>query len=139
MADKVLTNIKVRNRIDTSTNWSTANPVLLSGEIGVVKDGSTYRMKVGDGSTKWNSLPFISPAGNNLKLDFSIAASATSTTVSNSQITANHVVSEIIFTSGRNYITANGTWTTAAGSLTLTFPSALGGAASGYVILTYTS
>ena len=139
MAEKVLTNIKVRNRIDTSANWSTANPVLLSGEIGVVKDDDIYRIKVGDGSTAWSSLPFVTQGGSNLKLDFSIAKSASSVTISNSQITTNHVVSEIIFTSGRNYITSNGTWTTDAGSLVLTFPSALGGAASGYVILTYTS
>lgn len=139
MAEKVLTNIKVRNRIDTSTNWSTANPVLLSGEIGVVKDDNIYRMKVGDGTTAWESLPFITQGNSNLKLDFSIAKSASSTTINNSQITVNHVVSEIIFTSGRNYITSNGTWTTNAGNLVLTFPSALNGAASGYVILTYTA
>lgn len=70
MADKILTNVKVRNRTDTSANWSTANPVLLSGEIGVATDAGsgvlyntkTPLMKIGDGTTKWKSLKWIGAA-----------------------------------------------------------------------------
>ena len=43
-------------RRDTSTNWTTNNPVLLLGEPGFETD--TSRMKIGDGSTLWEDLPY---------------------------------------------------------------------------------
>jgi hypothetical protein len=43
-------------RRDTSTNWTTNNPVLLLGEPGF--ETNTSRMKIGDGSTLWNDLPY---------------------------------------------------------------------------------
>lgn len=53
------TQLQVRN--DTAANWTSANPTLLAGEIGVETD--TYRVKVGDGTTAWTSLPYQSVAG----------------------------------------------------------------------------
>lgn len=56
----------------TASQWSTANPTLLAGEIGFETD--TNKIKVGDGSTTWNNLDYIAgteefnalaPAGNN--------------------------------------------------------------------------
>lgn len=44
-------------RRDTSTNWTTANPVLASGEIGY--DLTVKQFKIGDGSTAWSSLQFL--------------------------------------------------------------------------------
>ena len=41
-------------RRDTAANWSSANPVLADGEIGV--DTTNKKFKLGDGSTAWNSL-----------------------------------------------------------------------------------
>ncbi len=41
-------------RRDTATNWSSNNPTLADGELGLDKT-NTY-LKVGDGSTAWNSL-----------------------------------------------------------------------------------
>lgn len=46
--------VTIQLRRDTSSGWSTANPVLAEGEIGVVTDTHTY--KIGDGTTAWNSL-----------------------------------------------------------------------------------
>ena len=46
-----------KQKTDTSTNWSTNNPVLLSGEIGY--DSDTHIMKVGDGTNHWNDLSGI--------------------------------------------------------------------------------
>jgi len=43
-------------RRDTSANWASANTVLANGEIGY--DTTLDRIKVGDGSTAWASLPF---------------------------------------------------------------------------------
>lgn len=43
-------------RRDTSTAWSSANPILLSGEFGLETD--TDMFKIGNGSIPWNSLPY---------------------------------------------------------------------------------
>lgn len=43
----------------TSAEWQQENPILRNGEFGVVSDGTeTEWLKVGDGVTAWNSLPF---------------------------------------------------------------------------------
>lgn len=44
------------NRRDTSTNWTTVNPVLESGEIGY--DETQKKFKMGDGASDWNTLTF---------------------------------------------------------------------------------
>jgi hypothetical protein len=50
--------IQLRN--DTAANWTTANPVLALGEIGVEND--TRFQKVGDGTTAWTSLAYMGAA-----------------------------------------------------------------------------
>ena len=52
-------NGRIRNKRDTSSNWTTNNPVLLDGEIILVDtaDG-TLRFKVGDGVKTFTQLPF---------------------------------------------------------------------------------
>lgn len=52
-------NLILRN--DTSVNWSTANPVLQLGELGI--DTTEKKIKIGDGSTPWNDLDFSSSKG----------------------------------------------------------------------------
>lgn len=47
----------IQLRGDTSTNWTSANPILLVREIGL--ETNTGYIKVGDGSTVWNSLSYI--------------------------------------------------------------------------------
>ena len=56
MADNVIS-VKLRTRYDTAANWASNNPVLLSGELGIESD--TLKMKVGNGSTAWNSLAYL--------------------------------------------------------------------------------
>ena len=46
-----------KQKIDTAANWSTNNPVLLSGEIGFESD--TQKFKVGNGSDNWNTLGYV--------------------------------------------------------------------------------
>jgi hypothetical protein len=46
-----------KQRRDTAANWTSANPTLLAGEIGIESD--TGYWKVGDGSTAWNSLGYL--------------------------------------------------------------------------------
>lgn len=48
--------LRLQIRHDTSANWVQANPVLMSGEFGY--DVTTKQVKVGDGQTAWNTLPY---------------------------------------------------------------------------------
>ena len=48
---------RIQLRRGTAANWTSANPVLAAGEMGVETD--TGRAKVGNGSTLWASLPYI--------------------------------------------------------------------------------
>jgi hypothetical protein len=50
-----MTTIKIRR--DTAANWQANNPVLAEGEFGYETD--TGRLKIGDGTTAWNSLPYL--------------------------------------------------------------------------------
>jgi hypothetical protein len=43
-------------RRDTAANWTSANPTLLAGEIGIESD--TSKIKLGTGSTAWTSLSY---------------------------------------------------------------------------------
>ena len=58
-------------RRDTSFNWEQSNPSLRQGELCIVLNeqdgtGGGGRMKVGDGFTSWNDLPYIDDAGLDL-------------------------------------------------------------------------
>ena len=48
--------VQIQMRRGTTAQWSTANPTLASGEVGV--DTSLTKFKVGNGSTAWNSLQY---------------------------------------------------------------------------------
>ena len=56
MADNIVS-VKLRTRYDTAANWTSNNPVLLGGELGIESD--TLKMKVGNGSMAWSSLPYL--------------------------------------------------------------------------------
>ena len=62
MATKTF-NARVKNKRDTSANWTTNDPVLLNGEIIIVDTASgEVRYKVGDGVKKYSQLPFSDEA-----------------------------------------------------------------------------
>ena len=69
MANKIYLNSTFGYREDTLKNWQTANPVLERGELSFVRDGYDGKfVKIGDGHTTWNSLPFAPlPKGENGK------------------------------------------------------------------------
>lgn len=53
---------RLQLRRDIAADWTSNNPTLLAGEMGVETD--TGKFKVGDGSTAWNSLAYSSgPTG----------------------------------------------------------------------------
>ena len=47
---------KIIQRHDTAANWTTVNPVLAVGEIGIETD--TNKMKIGDGTSPYTELPY---------------------------------------------------------------------------------
>lgn len=55
------TNIKFQLRRATYSSWSTTNPILQSGEPGF--DTTNNCLKIGDGSTRWNSLSYLNSCG----------------------------------------------------------------------------
>ena len=50
--------VQIQMRRGTTSQWSTANPTLAAGEVGV--DTTLTKFKVGNGSTAWNSLGYAS-------------------------------------------------------------------------------
>ena len=71
MAEKIL-NTRIQLKYDTYENWTTKNPVLKKGEMAIatIAAGNTQKVnsvtppqvliKVGDGTTNYNALPFAS-------------------------------------------------------------------------------
>lgn len=57
MANKTV-NSRIIIRNDTSTNWTSTNPVLLKGEIGI--EANTNKFKIGDGVSTWTALTYAS-------------------------------------------------------------------------------
>ena len=69
-------NTRIVLRNDTAANWSSVNPVLLKGEIGMEND--TRKQKMGDGISRWNALPYmtaesqvfqVEPSGNQTHIE----------------------------------------------------------------------
>ncbi len=52
--ETINTRIVLRN--DTKENWTTTNPILMLGEMGIEID--TRQIKVGDGISTWTQLPY---------------------------------------------------------------------------------
>lgn len=53
--NNVIANLQIRH--DIANNWTSRNPVLLSGEYGLETD--TFLIKVGDGLRTWTNLPYL--------------------------------------------------------------------------------
>ena len=56
--------IRLQLRRGTLSQWSTYNPILAEGEIGLILDSGQF--KTGDGVTNWNDLPYggmVGPTG----------------------------------------------------------------------------
>jgi len=48
--------VQIQFRRDTAANWTSANPTLAIGELGLETDSKLF--KIGDGSTAWTSLAY---------------------------------------------------------------------------------
>jgi hypothetical protein len=95
----------IQFRRGTAAQWTTANPILASGELGFVTD--TDKIKIGDGITAWDSLGFyISDVAAHTHL---------STAISDSTATGRSVLTAVDAAAARTAIGA-GTSSLAIGS-----------------------
>ena len=76
---------RMQQRRDTSSNWTSNNPTLAAGEIGVETD--TNQFKIGDGSTVWTSLSYA--GGGGISFATTATAGATTTLTVASKLTQN--------------------------------------------------
>lgn len=76
----VISEIKFRR--GTALAWTTANPTLAAGEPGFETD--TNKVKIGDGSTVWTSLPYLVDAAGFQPLDIELTALAGLTSAADS-------------------------------------------------------
>ena len=54
--------VTIQHRRGTASEWTTANPVLAAGEIGV-EIGTPFKFKIGDGTSTWTALSYFSAGG----------------------------------------------------------------------------
>lgn len=59
MAETVI-HTRILQKRDTEANWTANNPLLLDGELAIVKtENNRYKIKIGDGVNNYNQLPYI--------------------------------------------------------------------------------
>jgi hypothetical protein len=74
----VINTIQVRR--DTAANWTSVNPTLAAGEIGLETD--TGKFKYGTGSTAWTSLSYAADVSTRVeKTNGTVTTASTSSTV----------------------------------------------------------
>ena len=84
----------IQIRRDTSSNWTSANPTLAQGELGV--ETNTSKIKVGNGSTAWSSLSYLIDTGSYL--------TATSTATLTNKTLSSGVLAGITTTASGNLV-----------------------------------
>ena len=67
-------NVLIQFRRGTASEWASANPTLAQGEIGLETD--TNRIKIGNGATLWNVLPYYALGANLSELNDVVITSA---------------------------------------------------------------
>ena len=115
--------VQIQLRNDTSANWESVNPVLAQGEVGVEND--TALMKVGDGTTAWNSLAYVSV--DKTQVSYEHTQSSTSNTWSIAH-NLDFYPTVQIFDSASNLVEGAVSHTD-ANNITITFSAAISGKA----------
>lgn len=80
--------VQIQLRTDTASNWTTSNPTLAQGEIGI-ELGSPDKFKIGDGSTSWTGLPY---AADGTVTSIGVTSTDGSIIVTGSPITTNGTI-----------------------------------------------
>ena len=82
---------RIYNRRDTASNWTTKNPILGSGEFGYETD--TKKIKMGDGTTTWNSLPyFIIKADSGINANNLLTLDSAANTIKDSGVSKTSII-----------------------------------------------
>jgi hypothetical protein len=101
---------RMQQRRDTAANWTSSNPTLAAGEIGIETD--TQKMKVGTGSTAWTSLAYTAMgtvtsitagtglSGGTITESGTIAIDSTVTTLTGSQTLTNKTLTTPVINGG---------------------------------------
>jgi hypothetical protein len=87
---------KMAQRRGTAAEWTTANTVLLAGEIGFETD--TGYFKIGDGTTAWTTLLYANPRFDSLS--FGVSAPTGFTTSSSSSVSTTGTSTSLSLSSG---------------------------------------
>jgi hypothetical protein len=66
--------VQIQLRNDTASNWTSANPTLAAGEVGL--ETNTGKLKIGTGSTAWTSLAYFEPSSLDGISDVTITSAA---------------------------------------------------------------
>lgn len=100
---------KIQLRRGLAANWSSTNPILAQGELGLELDDC--RVKIGDGVTAWNALDYKFEGAPRVYFQASQLASnsAVGTTPVNLNLTENQNSDVAIFTFAANELTINKT------------------------------
>jgi hypothetical protein len=81
----------IKLRRGTASQWTSANPVLSAGEIGL--ETNTNRTKYGDGTTAWNALSYsVADASGTSSVDWSAVLNKPSTFTPS---THTHAISDV--------------------------------------------
>lgn len=104
----VVTQIQARR--GTAAQWTSVNPTLASGEFGYETD--TGKVKIGNGSTAWNSLAYIGTG----EVTLNGVETLTNKTMSGSNNTFSNIGNSSLSNSS---ITINGTAVSLGGSVTI--------------------
>jgi hypothetical protein len=139
----------IQIRRDTAANWTSANPILAQGELGLETD--TSKIKAGDGSTAWTSLGYLidtggyasysdatanfigtlQNGGSNVVVDTDIGSTvqgydANTTTSTNTQTLTNKTVRDTVYAlSGTAFDATNGAVQTKTLAANTTFTDSL--------------
>lgn len=98
-------NIRLQLKKDTEANFSMSKPLLLNGELAIVTnvgEKNETKLKIGDGTTSWDTLPYLEMGGGSSEITIngttsnnftitpsSIGAVANTTTVNGKALSSN--------------------------------------------------
>ena len=113
--------VQMAQRSDTAANWTSANPILLAGELGHESD--TDKLKIGDGTTNWSGLTYLPIDGTWTGDTIAVAYGGTGqTTYTDGQLlignTTGNTLAKATLTAGTGIAITNG-----SGTITLAIDS----------------